>query len=182
MTENIDDYLITASNPDASGKFDMTMKSILALAFEAGIHPFDNVPTSSASTRQVGDLAATLLGDRNLYFVKEYREKFKVKVHSIELSPNRLVMGCVESAQPPKGERRYRTVLFRCDGEVLHQTADSRVLSDVHAANVELRYEMNRLDESKILAAMCLQQVKVANRMRENAERAITALAQRGPS
>ena len=158
------------------------MKSILALAFEAGIRPFDNVPTSSASTRQVGDLAATLLGDRNLYFVKEYRDKFNVKVHSIEISPSRLVMGCVESGQPHKGERRYRTVFFRCDGEVQYQTPDTRVMTNVHAANVELRYEMNKLDEAQILTDLCMQQIKVATRMRENAERVIAAIAELGPS
>src|SRR6478752_3662236 len=150
----------------------MSTKSILALAFEAGIRPFDNVPASSAATRNVGDLAATLLGDRNHYFLKEYREKFKVKVHTIEISPHRLVMACVESAQPASADRRYRSVFFRCDGEVLYQTPDQRVL-DVHAANVELRYEMNKLDEAAVLTALCMQQVKAATKMRENAERAI---------
>lgn len=157
----------------------MTAKSILALAFEAGIRPFDNVPASSATSRTVGDLAATLLGDRNVYFLREYRDKFKIKVHSIEISPNRLVMGCVESAQPPSGDRRYRSVFFRCDGEVLYQTPDNRVL-DVHAANVELRYEMNHIDETKIMTALCIQQIKAATKMRDNAERAMASLAKQG--
>jgi hypothetical protein len=157
----------------------MTAKNVLALAFEAGIRPFDPVPSASASSRAVSDLAATLLGDSNLYFRKDYRDKFSVKVHTIELSPYRLVMACVESAQPPNADRRYRTVIFRCDGEVLYQTPDSRVL-DVHAANVELRYEMSSINEDKILIQLCQQQVRDATRMRDNAERAINALAKQG--
>lgn len=151
-------------------------KNILALAFEAGIRPFDMIPAVVASNRSVGDLAATLLAGRNPYFDKEYRDKFGTKVHTIEVMHNRLVLGAVESAQPADGSpRRYRAVLFRCDGEVLYQTPDNRTLG-MHAADVDLRYWANQIKEEKLLKDLCLRQLKVAERMKNNAERVIAAL------
>lgn len=159
----------------------MTMKhSLLALAFEAGIRPFDPIPAVMAQSRSSGDIAANLLSGRNPYFDKTYRERFGTKVHTIEITHNRLVMGAVESAQPAEGgARRFRAVLFRCDGEVLYQTPDNRML-DQHAALVDLRYRSQHVDESDVLRALCERQVKVASRMKDNAERVITALDKQG--
>lgn len=155
-------------------------KTILALAFEAGIRPFDPIPATVATSRSVGELAATLLQGRNPYFDREYRERFGTKVHSLEIMHSRLVLGALESAQPPTGPRRYRAVLFRCDGEVLYQTPDDRIL-DQHAAAVDLRYQAQHIDERKILTDLCQRQLKVATRMKDMAERALNALQAHGP-
>lgn len=151
-------------------------KNLLALAFEAGIRPFDPIPSVLTQTRNTGDIAANLLAGRNPYFDREYRDRFGTKVHTIEITHNRLVMGAVESALPAGStERRFRAVLFRCDGEVLYQTPDNRML-DQNAANVDLRYRSQHVDEDEVLLALCEKQLKVANRMKGNAERVITAL------
>lgn len=156
-------------------------KSVLALAFEAGLNPFNPIPVSVNARRSVGDIAATLLDKRNPYFDKEYRDRFGTKVHSIELSPYRLAMGAVESAQPQGvKDRRYRAVLFRCDGEVLYQTPDDRLL-DANGANVDLRYRMGQLDEGAILRQLLQQQCRAGKRMVDNAEKALAMLAALGP-
>jgi hypothetical protein len=152
-------------------------KTILALAFEAGIRPFDPIPATVAKARNTGELASLLLAGRNPYFDKEYRDRFGTKVHSLEIMHSRLVLGALESAQPPEGPRRYRAVLFRCDGEVLYQTPADRLM-DEHAAAVDLRYQAQHISESKILEALLTRQLKVASRMKENAERALAALHQ----
>lgn len=156
-------------------------KTLLALAFEAGIKPFDPIPAMLSQTRSTGDIAANLLAGRNPYFDREYRDRFGTRVHTIEITHNRLVMGAVESAQPAGGGNRvFRAVLFRCDGEVLYQTPDNRPL-DQNAALVDLRYRSQHVDESKELAALCERQIKVANRMKDNAERVLNALHKQGP-
>jgi len=155
-------------------------KTLTALALEAGLRPFDQLPMQAVNGRGVGDLAAALLGDRNLYFTKEYRERFATRVHSLEVSPQRLLLGAVESAQPPTGQRRFRAVIFRCDGEVIYQTPDNRLL-DQHAANVDLRYAMQHVDEQDVLKALCVQQVKVSARLRDGAERVMASMHKQSP-
>lgn len=159
----------------------MTKYTLIALAFEAGIRPFDPIPAVSAATRATGDIAANLLSGRNPYFDREYRERFGTKVHSIEITHNRLIMGAVESAQPATGgDRHFRAVIFRCDGEVLYQTANNRVL-DHNAALVDLRYHSQRVDEDSVLADLCEKQIKTCKRMLTNAERVLNALHKHSP-
>lgn len=157
----------------------MTTKSVLALAFEAGLRPFDMMPTD-ASSRNTGTLAAAMLRDRNLYFLPEYIERFNTQVHSIEISPQRLAMGVVESALPPSGVRRYRAVIFRCDGEVMYQTSDNRVLEQ-NAAHIDMRYFLTHIDEQRVLELLCLQQMRISVRMRDAAERVVGILHKQGP-
>lgn len=142
-------------------------KSILTLAFEAGVKPFDMIP---AHERDLGELAATLLHGRNRYFDREYRKKWGVKVHHLEVTHSRLLLGVVESAAPPNGPRRFRAVLFRCCGHVLYQTPDHRVL-DKEAAIIDLRYFSQLQDDAKILHDLCAMQLRIANKMRDAAER-----------
>lgn len=160
------------------------MKTILTLAFEAGIRPFDMIPTVSASSRSVGDLAANLLHGRNSYFDKEYRDRFGTKVHTVEIMHGRLVLGAVESAQPADTAkpRRYRAVLFRCDGEVLYQTPDNRSLDSLNAATVDMRYWASQINDATILKDLCTKQLRIAERMKTNTQRVLDALAQaKGP-
>ncbi len=99
-----------------------TTKSVFALALEAGIKPFDLPPDVAKDS--IGDTAASLLNERNPYFTKEYRQRYNIKVHALEVSTQRLALGCVESAAPADNEdaRRFRAVIFRCDGNVIYQT------------------------------------------------------------
>lgn len=158
------------------------MKSTLALAYEAGLKPFDAVHATVNINRSLGDLASSLLGDRNRYFSKEYRERFGTRVHSLEVFCARLVLGCVESAQPPgpNTARRFRAVMFDCDGIVRHQTRDERVL-DQHAAMVELHYEASKLNEGEVLRQLIERHLSATNRIRDNAERVLNALMKHGP-
>jgi hypothetical protein len=156
-------------------------KSIIALAYEAGIRPFDPIPQEVAKRTNVGDIAAFLLSGRNPYFDKEYRDRFGTKVHSLELTHHRLVLGAIESAVDARTSvRRYRAVIFRCDGEVLYQTSDTRPLDDP-AARVDLRYYQSQINEVQLLHELLTLQARKMERLRLNAEHALDALRRQGP-
>lgn len=150
-----------------------TPKSVFALAMEAGAQPFD-LPQGYPDVEQA---AQSLLKGRNPYFNEEYRQRFNIKVHTIVSSPQRLVLGCVESAAPHPGDtdRRYRCVMFRCDGNVMYQTPDNRKL-DQHGAEVDMRYHMHVLVETDVLKALCLTIMKKANTLYDHAQRVYNIL------
>lgn len=156
-------------------------KSTLAMAYEAGLNPFDIVSASVGINKTVGDIAAQLLGNRNTYFDRNNRERFGTRVHTLEVFCARLVLGAVESAQPKSTpDRRFRAVLFACDGSVLHQTDDNRVL-DQHAATIELQYEASKLNEGKMLASLVERQCKQLRKQLEAAERIFAIVTKQGP-
>lgn len=152
-----------------------TPKSVFALAMDAGATPFD-LPQGYPNEAEA---AERLLKGRNPYFNEEYRTRGNIRVHTLVLSQQRLVLGCVESAAPAAGDmnRRYRCVIFRSDGNVLHQTPSTRVL-DQHAAEIDMRYHMHAMDEGEILMALCLTLMKKANSSYERASRVYSILIQ----
>lgn len=158
----------------------MTTKSVFALALEAGIKTFDQ--PDALTSKSIDQIAEQLLAPRNPYFNAAYRERYNIRVHALEVSTQRLALGCVESAAPKDNEdaRRYRAVIFRCDGNVIYQTPDNRVL-DNNGALVDLRYHMQHVDEREVLAALCLQQIKMSAKMRDGAERTLSILNKQGP-
>lgn len=155
-------------------------KSVLALAFEAGIHPFDIV-VEARNPRLIADQAAKALAGRNAYFDPESRARFGTRVHQLLMSPNRLVFGAVESALPlGASERRYRTVCFRADGHVVYQTPEDRIL-DQYTASVDLQYRIGHADEERILVDLCNMRVRQGKRMIDSAERVLQQLSKQSP-
>lgn len=156
-------------------------KSMIVLAYEAGIRPFDPVPSEIARKVNVGDIAASLLSGRNPYFDKEYRDRFGTRVHTLELSHQRLVLGAIESALDLSTQnRRFRAVIFRCDGEVMYQTSDQRPL-DENGARVDLRYYLSQINEVALLHDLLTLQARRLDRLRTNCEHALDALKKQGP-
>lgn len=156
-------------------------KSIIALAYEAGLRPFEQNPTIQTTSRSLGDMAAAMLAGRSDYFNKEFRDRFGTRVHALEPSHSRLLLCCVESAQPAAGgDRHYRAVIFRCDGEVLYQTPDNRVL-DMNAATVDMRYNAGKYSEYDLLADLCQKQIKDAERKIKSATHVLNMVNKQGP-
>lgn len=156
-------------------------KTLTLLAFEAGLRPFEQVAILNGDPDETGIVVEAMMGDRNLYFTKEYRERYGIQVHRVESSPQRLALGVVESALPPGEQlRRYRTVILRCDGAVVYQTSDNRSL-DWKAACVDCRYWISHLDESKMLVDLCKGQMRLAQRDQGKAEAILKMLHPSGP-
>lgn len=152
-------------------------KTITSLAFEAGLSPFNSLQVLNGVPEELGEQVSQVLTNRNRYFDKENRERFGTQVHRMETSPNRLALGVVESALP-KGTRlrRYRAVIFRCDGNVIYQTPDGRSL-DYRSACIDMRYWLTHLDETKVLADLCRSQVRQAASEYNKAEAVLSAIA-----
>lgn len=152
-------------------------KTITSLAFEAGLSPFNAITVLNGEPDVIGEQVSKALLNRNRYFDKENRERFGTQVHRIETSPNRLALGAVESALP-KGTRlrRYRAVVFRCDGNVIYQTPDGRNL-DYRSACIDMRYWLTHSDESKMLADLCRAQIRAAANEYSKAESVLSAIA-----
>lgn len=152
-------------------------KTITTLAFEAGLSPFNPLSVLHGIPSELGEQVSTILTNRNRYFDKENRERFGTQVHRFETSPNRMAMGVVESAQPKGAKtRRYRAVIFRCDGNVLYQTPDDRPL-DYRSACIDMRYWLTHMDEGKVLADLCRAQVRNAAKEYSKAEAVLSAIA-----
>jgi hypothetical protein len=184
----------------------MPSSRITVLAYEAGLKPFDPVASfgtdafaesqfgestfgsldqKSHRPKTVGDMAAQLLAGRNAYFDMENRRRFGTRVHTLEVAAARLVLGAVESASPanPVGGRKYRAVIFDCDGVVRFQTANDRVHDSQDAATVELQYELSKLREPDVLAQIVERHLKGLTKRAASAEKVLTVLqkARGGP-
>lgn len=157
-------------------------KSVLALAYEAGLNPFNILSVDVSKSHSVGEIACNVLAGRNPYFDKVNRDRFGTRVHTLELFCSRLVLGAVESAQPAivGADRRFRSVLFACDGNVLHQTGDERAI-DQRAAFVELHYEASKLDERVLLNSLIERRVRGLAKELEKAEKAFAIIHKQGP-
>jgi len=153
----------------------------MSLAFEAGVRPFDPLPAEMPAQRDLGELAASLVQGRSTYFDRENRRVYGTRVHHLHVTAHRLVLCAVESALPVgEKERVYRASILRCDGELLYQSDTNRSL-DLNAAMVDMRYNLQRMNEDTILMTLCERQVRVATRMKDNAERVMMALMKHGP-
>lgn len=131
------------------------MRNVTTLAFEAGFEPFPATHIERGPVEELGTLASKLLTGKNLYFNDEYRNRFGVHVHRLEASPQRLLLGVVESARnADTHERLHRAVIFRCDGYPVYQTPDDRV-GEYSAACIDMRYWITHSDELGILIDLC---------------------------
>lgn len=155
-------------------------KTTLGLAYEAGVNPFHPIPATLVE-KPMGEIAATLLEGRNPYFDRRYRDRFGTKVHKLEITHDRLVLCAVESAQPlGSPDRRFRAVIFRCDGNVLYQTPNDRAL-DRDEAFADMREQAQRITEEEVLSALCEALSRQARRVQDNADRVLASMGKQSP-
>lgn len=134
-------------------------KSIVTLAAEAGITPFEAFVPGRHSDKGLSQLAELELAGRSHYYDRETREAFEVKVHTVHTMCSRLVLGTVISKRND-GHRVVQAVLHRADGKLLFQS--SRTNLTVDEAVVEMQYEASRLTELTLVRDMMNDRIKDA--------------------